>query len=352
MRVWISAGETSGDRLGSLLVAALRRVRPDLRLAGLAGPNLVAEGVEPLGGDSGRFALAGWSAVLRDLPGLVLAGRRALAEARRHRPDLVVLVDSPGLHAPMLRALRRDGVRCVWLAPPQLWAWRNRSLPILDGVDVYPMHSFEVDRLRREGAAPHWFGFPGPRPVSPPSERSGRRLLVLLPGSRPAWKRRHLDLFREAAHRASLPLEVVVAVPDHLRPGRGEGRVAELLPKAALALAMPGTGVLETCLAGIPTVVAARPGLLDRWIGARSLVDGHLSLPNRILGERVCPEFLGTPTAEELSEALRSLWERRDEVGARLGALASRLGSADAMDRIAAHLLRAPLDSGDPEVKP
>lgn len=338
--MWISAGETSGDRLGALLVHALRVRGGNLEFAGLAGPALRAAGVEPTGGDPSRFALAGWSAVLRDLPGLLMAGLRTLREARRYRPDLVVLVDSPGLHRPLLRALRRDGIRCVWLAPPQLWAWRSRSVPELGGLDVYPLHAFEVERLRLEGSQPHWFGFPGPRCEG--RSLPGGDLLALLPGSRKSWKRRHLELFLEAANQSGLPLGTVVAIPEDRAPGPGEMPIGQALSRAALALAMPGTGVLETSMAGIPTVVAARPGRLDRWIAKRALVDGPLCLTNRILSDEVCPELLGTPTAQDLATALRSLWTRRDEVSARLERLHGALGSPDAVDRIAEHLLRTP----------
>lgn len=341
MKVWISAGETSGDRLGALLVEAMDSCGRSLEIAGLAGPSLKAAGVDPRGGDPSRFAVAGWSAVLKDLPGLLIAGRRALREARRFRPDLVVLVDSPGLHRPMLRALRRDGIRCVWLAPPQLWAWRSRSVPELRGMDVYPMHAFEVERLRQEGAVAHWFGFPGPRP-GPFDPGRRRTLLALLPGSREAWKRRHRALFEEAAGIADLPLETVVAVPSHHGPGPGEMPIGQILSQAALALAIPGTGVLETAMAGIPTVVAARPGRLDRWVAGRSLVEGPLALPNRILSAPVYPEHLGTPTAGELAEALRSLWIRREDVAERLRGIGDQLGPVDAVRRIAEHLLREP----------
>lgn len=341
MKVWISAGETSGDRLGEALVRAMRARAGDLEFAGLAGPGMRAVGVAPLAGDPARFALAGWSAVLRDLPGVVIQAMRVLAAARRYRPDLVVFIDSPGLHRPMLRALRRDGIRCAWLAPPQLWAWRNRSVPELRGLDVFPLHAFEVDRLRQEGANPRWHGFPGPRREYRPA-REDDGLLALLPGSRSSWKRRHTSLFRTAAERADLPLEAVVAVPDDQEPGAGEMRIGQILSRSSLALAMPGTGVLETCMAGIPTVVAARPGRMDRWIASGALVEGPLSLPNRILSEDVCPELLGEVSAARIARALEAMWERRVEASAGLARLGPLLGPEDAMDRIARDLLDAP----------
>ena len=316
----------------------MRSCDHEISFAGLAGPAMRAAGVVAIAGDPSRFSLAGWSAVLRDLPSLLFHGLRVLSQARKYGPDLVVFVDSPGLHRPMLRALRRDGIRCAWLAPPQLWAWKNRSVPELQGLDVYPLHAFEVDRLRQEGAHPHWLGFPGPRPEVRPGNPGGD-LLALLPGSRASWKRRHTMLFREAADLAGLPLETVVAVPDEQDPGVGEMRIGQILSRSALALAMPGTGVLETCMAGIPTVVAARPGRLDRWIAKSSLVAGPLSLPNRILSEIVCPEHLGTPKAQELAASLRNAWQLRHDTSDRLAGMVQLLGPEDAMDRIARHLL-------------
>jgi lipid-A-disaccharide synthase len=106
-----------------------------------------------------------------------------------------------------------------------------------------------------------------------------------------------------------------------------------------LALALPGTGVLEAALARVPTVVAARPGRLDAALARRRLVAGPLSLPNRILGREVFPELLGLPTAQELAHALEHLWRRRESVRQDLDGLEQALGDPGACDRLAEHLL-------------
>jgi len=337
VRIWVSAGEVSGDRLAARLVRALAERDPGLDVAGLAGPAMRAAGVRPCG-DALDFALAGWTSVLWKLPGLVRRGRNALAAARAFRPDLVVVFDAPGLHRPMLRALRADGVRCAWVAPPQLWAWKHRRIPELRGLEAFPLFDFEQEPLRRAGALVRWWGFPGARP-NRLAYRAEGDVLALLPGSRPAWRRRHEALFRRAAELASVPLRPLVAVPEGASRGEGEAFAHDLWKEAALGLALPGTGVLEAALAGVPTVVAARPGRLDAWIARRALADGALSLPNRILGRDVLPELLGEPAAEDLAGALDDLWRRRDAVRAELEGLESALGDPSAIDRLADHLL-------------
>lgn len=336
MRIWLSAGELSGDRLGARLASELRALDPGVVLGGVAGPEMLRAGVVAHG-DALAFAQAGWGSILRNLPRLALDVRRARRAVMAFRPDLFVAIDAPGVNRLLLRSMLAAGVRVAWLAPPQMWAWRERHVPELAGMDVYPLHAFERDALERSGARARWFGFPGRRPEA--QGVGGRDLLALLPGSRASWKARHEPLFRDAAHRAGLPLETVVAIPEGREPGDGEMVVGAALSRAALALALPGTGVLESALHGVPTLVAARPGRLDLWIARGCVASGALSLPNRILGESVFPEMLGTPSARDLADALGSLWERRNEVRGRLDSLADALGPPDAMAAIARHLL-------------
>lgn len=336
MKIWISAGEVSGDALGALLADALRRVQPAVQLAGIAGPAMRERGVAS-SVDALRFAHAGWSSVLQNLPDLVSALRSAGSALDAFAPDLFVAIDSPGLNRILLRRAVTRGCRVAWLAPPQLWAWKNRRIPALEGMDVYPLHAFETDALEKAGARPHWLGYPGPRPAGP--TRPGGRLLVLFPGTRHAWRKRHERLFREAAQCAGLDLDTVVAVPHGRTPGPGEMKVDQALEQASLALAMPGTGVLEASLRRVPTLVAASPGRMDLWVGRRRLEAGPLSLPNRILGSSVLPELLECPSAVELGRALGDLWSRREEVSSQLAGLEERLGEPGAMERIAQALL-------------
>ena len=46
MRVFLAAGEPSGDRLGAALMAGLRQLVPGVEFAGVGGPAMAAEGVE------------------------------------------------------------------------------------------------------------------------------------------------------------------------------------------------------------------------------------------------------------------------------------------------------------------
>ncbi|MGJ8555895.1 MAG: lipid-A-disaccharide synthase, partial [Sulfitobacter geojensis] len=46
MRVFILAGEPSGDKLGGALMAGLKALKPDITFEGIGGPMMADEGLE------------------------------------------------------------------------------------------------------------------------------------------------------------------------------------------------------------------------------------------------------------------------------------------------------------------
>lgn len=400
-RVFLSAGEVSGDRLGGGLARALRAQAPELSLAGCAGPAMRAAGVQAFA-SSEDFAVQGWEAVVLRLPVLaarVFALRRALSD---FSPDLLVLIDSPGLNRPLLATARRRGIPVFWLAPPQLWAWKTRPAPYLRDLPVQSLFGFERDSLVAAGADASWHGVPDLlRPPAPDASesrapagsgfvsddsrgapslplcefargRSGaaylgvghpaqprggpgygaRRTIAVLPGSRPSIRRTHFRFFlREAMEAAGrLGFEVVLVQPDghdpwaaaSACPGVPVVAPAKAFERAALALCVPGTGCLEAALAGVPSVVAACPGGVDRLLARRLLDPGAKALPNRLLGTQVLPEIYGAEARSpgRLAAALVDLHHRRDGVMAALGELRGRLGPRNALERAAETCLR------------
>ncbi|HQF55697.1 MAG TPA: hypothetical protein PK208_11325 [Fibrobacteria bacterium] len=341
MRILLSSGEVSGDAIGGRLAREFRGILPSVDLAGCVGASMESAGVRALAG-IGSFSHAGWVSVLSRLPWVAWSAWSYFRRVDRFAPDLVVAVDAPGLHGPLLGRCSRKGIRCAWVAPPQLWAWKNRSVPLLRGMDVYPAHRFEIPSLERAGANAFWWGFPGERPCSaPPVDRP---LLALFPGSRSAWRDRHARWFVSLARQTGLPLEPVLVHPAPRDGGMELGvrclTPGEALPAAALALCLPGTSTLQTAMWGVPTVVAARPGRIDLMIAGTRLASGSKVLPNRILGDGIFPEFYAEQaTSERVVAALRESHRDRREIASRLVGLPQALGEAAAPRRIAEHVL-------------
>ncbi len=136
LRVGLVAGEASGDTLGADLIHAMRRLAPDAKFFGVAGPKMQAAGCESWE-PAESFAVMGLFDVLRDLPRLF----KLLARIRRmflmERPDVFVGIDAPDTNLRLARALHAAGIPTVQYVSPQVWAWRQgRARGIGASVDL------------------------------------------------------------------------------------------------------------------------------------------------------------------------------------------------------------------------
>ncbi len=196
-KIFIAAGEASGDQHAARLVSALRARRPEWRFVGMGGPKLEAAGVE-LREDLVERSVMGFLPVLASLGGIFETVARFVEELRRDPPDLLVIVDNPGLNLNLARLARSRGIPVVSYICPQVWAWapwrirrvarRSDLLLVIVPFEeelyhaVHPrvryvgnpvfdhLAAVEPDREIGQGALP---------PLPP-----GARPLALLPGSR------------------------------------------------------------------------------------------------------------------------------------------------------------------------
>ncbi len=323
MKVFVGAGEASGDRIAAAVLAGLKARHGTLTLCGFGGPLCAAHGLRspyPLR----DLAVNGLGDVLRRAVFLGRARaalRRALTNAR---PDLVLLVDYPGMNVALARRARALGLPVYYIAPPQLWAYRNparrlaRLRRALDGVALQVLFPFELSSYPA-WSAPLTQGHFFPLPAFEPAR--GLRLL-LCPGSRRGVLRRNLPLWLARVHAFFGTLDGVdVLVPEGLaadaralvaaretRPGPPDAAAAhdtpaglrvltdrdEAFARAGAALAFPGTMTLELFLARIPTRVWCVADALTLRAGRRLLKGPHVALPNLIAGEPLLPEWIGT----------------------------------------------------------
>lgn len=329
VRLLVSAGEISGDRLAAAFVRDLRVRSPDLLTAGCGGIRLAQAGTE-LWLDQGRINFVGWSGPARHLLRLWLDQRRFLAKATDWKPEAVLLVDSPGWNRPLLAWTIRRGIPVHWMAPPQLWAWKRRPADYLAGISVQPLFAFETHSLLDRGAKVRWHGLP--RDAVPRSSADGP--IALLPGTREALWRRHLPLFAQALRISGR--SGAVAVPSSPSPqfvgicqtfGLVWEHASTLLSRASACIAVPGTGCLDAVRHGVPTLVAAAPGPLDSWLARRLLAPGSKVLPNRILERMLVEERYGMEASPAtLASRLEATIARRQVFEDTVEELETRLG--------------------------
>lgn len=363
--LFVSAGEASGEAHAEALVRALPA---NVRTTAFGG-HLLADAGASLRFQLSEHAVMGFLGVLKQLPLIVRAFATFVRLLRDDPPDLVVLVDFPGLHVVMAKACKRRGIPVLHYVAPQYWGWgpwrMRRYRRALDAtLTILP---FETAFFRRFRVPAAYIGHPlldelaahPPDPAAVAAVRASRTL-VLLPGSRAAEIRNNLPgmLRVAAALRAKDPaLRTVLphknerrtALLRELLAAHGAshvehhvGALAPWLAGAHLVLAKSGTGSLEACLHGQPVVVVYKLRGMLSALGYHNVVAvPWIAAANLIAGRRVVPEhcFAGEHGWDEARADAERLWSddaARAEVRAGLAEVRKRLGEPGATARVAA----------------
>ena len=360
--VLLVAGESSGDLRGAELVRALRREIPDLRVSGVGGDRLRAEGMEILV-PAEELSIMGLTEVLAQ-GGAILRSyrkvRRAILGKDGPRPDLVILIDFPDFNLRLAGVAKRNGIPVFYYVSPQVWAWRRyRIRTLARRVDrlavVFP---FEAE-LYAGLTTVDFVGHPALETVRAEASREavraefglapGQRLVALLPGSRRAEIEGLLPVLQGALREQDNACGVIALASEELREVAASlatpdlpivaGRTWDLVAAADLVLLSSGTATLETALLGTPMVVAYKLSPVSFAIASRLVRVDHIAMPNLILERRAVPELVQDEvTVARMAAEARSILEdpeRAAEIREDLARVREKLGAPGAAARAA-----------------
>ncbi|MDF1855812.1 lipid-A-disaccharide synthase [Pseudooceanicola sp.] len=368
MRVFLVAGEPSGDALGAALMAGLRSLCPEVSFAGVGGPLMQAQGLESLFPMT-ELSVMGLAEVLPRYPAL----RRRLSQVRRavlaQDPDLLITIDSPEFNLRLARAVKaRSAIRVVHYVAPSVWAWRpQRAARLRGSVDqVLALLPFEPPLIEAAGVACDFVGHPAvSAPQASVAQAAAFRLaqglgdapiLLLLPGSRRAEVSRLMPVFGAALSRirterpdiravlpaapsvaglvtalsANWPVTPLILDPREMTPPAFVAQKRAAFQAADLALAASGSVSLELAAAQVPMVIAYDMHWLSRVILKRLLRIDTVTLVNLVAESRTVPEFLGHACKPApIAEAVLDLFDNSNAQQAALALCMARLGQGD-----------------------
>jgi lipid-A-disaccharide synthase len=371
MRVFICAGEPSGDLHGGNLVQALRRLHPNVECVGYGGDRMEAAGCRllyPLC----RLAVMGLFRVLANAHVFLRLLWQARCYFRTQRPDAVVLIDYPGFNWWMARLAHACRIPVFYFVPPQLWAWAGwRVGKMRRSVDhVLCSLPFEEAWYRQRRVNAHYIGHPYfdelPRQALDldfvnRQQQQPDTIIGLLPGSRTQEVELNLStLIRvaEQVHAARPDTRFLVAC---FKPAHQEyvqrylqsrdvpyveactNRTPEILHLAYACVAVSGSVGLELLYRGKPSVVLYRIRALLLFLVHRFKVSPYISLVNLLAGIELFPEFLTARCEAEpiMRHILHWLNDKNEyeRISKELAALRNRVAEPGACARAAAYIL-------------
>jgi len=356
------AAEASGDNLGAGLAAALKRkLKGRVRLVGVGGSRMAAEGVDsPF--DIAELSVLGYVEGLMAYSKVVRRADETAVLAAREKPDVAVLIDSWGFTLRVAARLRKlnPNIKLIKYVGPQIWASRPGRAKVLAGAvdSLLTLHKFDAPLFEAAGLRTTFVGnpalakdFSAARPArlrKAIGAGADDPILLVLPGSRPSEIARMSGPFGEAAAllkaerprlRIVVPAaatvvaavkEAVAAWPVEVSVLDDEQSKDDAFVAATAAIACSGTVTTELALAGCPMVVGYKIGgltyfLLKRmirtpWITLFNIAAERMVAPE-LIQEACTPQALATAAAHLLDEPLR-----RDAQAAEQAAALERMG--------------------------
>ncbi|MEN9974849.1 MAG: lipid-A-disaccharide synthase [Verrucomicrobiota bacterium] len=373
-RLYVVAGELSGDAHGAGLLRALKTMVPTVVIHGVGGPAMTEVAGPALCDWVEDAAVMGVWEVLKRYGWFKERFTRMLGELQAFRPDVLLLIDYPGFNLRFAAAVKKacPQTRIVYYISPQVWAWNKGRIPKMVGLldEMLCLFPFEQPIFQQAGLKTTFVGHPLVDELEDqrlPNAQRDSALVGLFPGSREREIARLLPLMIETgkqlkAWRGDLLFEVPAASPklaEQIRTLIAAGGAADfitltmggshsLMQRACCAVIASGTATLEAAYYGLPYCLVYRTAPLT-YLLARMLVKIELvGLVNILAKECVVEEWIQNKakpaTVVRSLKAFLESSEKREALQERLAQTVSQLGGVGAHQRAAravAHWLQS-----------
>jgi lipid-A-disaccharide synthase len=362
-RIYMIAGEASGDQLGGWLMEALLQQHPSIEISGIGGSAMQAQGLTTLF-PMQHLSLMGFAEVIPHIFTLKKYIKKTVEHIEKHKPDVVVTIDSPGFNFRVINALKARAIvspKYVHYVAPTVWAYKperaKKTAALCDGLMV--LLPFEPPYFEANGLKTQFIGHPiawwwrdkgdGVACRKRHGIDANAPVLALFPGSRNGEIARHMPLFRQTVARLkeAYPLleSVILLRPENqasfdayahdwpcpLHIVTDTAQKKDVFAASNAALAKSGTISLECALAGLPSVTVYKTHPISAWYIRNKLRTPFVNLANILSRKEIIPEFLQeAATPEAVARALAPVISGDTSQRQRLSIIPAMLGANEA----------------------
>lgn len=366
MKVFIVAGEASGDLLGAALMRGLSQLLEEPpEFIGVGGEEMLSEGLSSLF-PMHEISIMGISEILSNYMSLRKRIRQTARAVLDEKPDVLITVDLPEFNLRVAERVRKQShIPIVHYVAPTVWAWRpKRAAHMAKFVDhVLALFPFEPRYMREAGMSCDFVGHPiAQYPVASEADAAIFRedfdlsddpIILCLPGSRRSEVKRLTPIFTQALSAIRerhpniqfvMPLAPAVAAevnlilsifdfkvkvidPRDISPALAQSYKRAAFNAADIALAASGTVSLELAANSVPMVIGYDMGWLSRQIIGRMVKTDTVTLVNLVSETRHIQEYIGPKcTASNLAEAILDVMRAPNEQIKAMETTLARLG--------------------------
>ena len=309
---WL-VGEKSGDLHASYVIDKLNSLGEYYHY-GVGGERMQRLGLEPLF-DFRRFNVMGFVEVIKHLSFFLQVEKEIKQILITKRPDLIVLVDYPGLNLRVAKIAKELGIKVLYYICPQFWAWKHKRIHKIKSYTDYVccINPFEAPLLDEFNVPNKYVGHPVAEEISAKLTKADfahqfditqdKEWIGLFPGSRKTEFNRHYEIFLEVVLRdpareyllsiaddSFLDLLASKSIPDNLTLVKDYNY--DIMKHCDFVVAKSGTTTLETTLFATPFIIVYKANPLTVAIARKISRVKYIGLPNLIVNDMIVKELI------------------------------------------------------------
>ncbi|MDP8268070.1 MAG: lipid-A-disaccharide synthase [Candidatus Tenebribacter davisii] len=317
-RIFWLAGENSGDLHASIVLKALKKQYKNIENFGIGGEKMVQNGFKSIFPFE-RFSVMGFIEVVKHLSFFVGVEKHIKEIFKNDPPDLVILVDYPGLNMRIAKLAKRFNIPTLYFIVPQFWAWKYKRIFKLQKYTDHIAYilPFEGKHFNKHNIAASFVGHPISEEININLTREKfagefdldpkKKWLGFMPGSRYAEIKKMLPQFIDAISRfdpdkyeflvsqassiSTSQLKKIFNEKDSYIKIVKENNY-EMMKHCDFLTVTSGTATIETAYLGTPFIIVYKTSQISYQIGKQFIKIDQIGLPNIVIEKDIVPELI------------------------------------------------------------
>jgi lipid-A-disaccharide synthase len=314
-KIFIITGESSGDKIGSLIIKKLKEKNLDIQFLAIGGENIKSEKIDCIF-DINDISYMGFIDVLKNIFSIKAKINLTVKKILEFNPDIVFSIDSPDFSFRILNKVKNinNKIKTIHLVAPQVWAWReNRKKILYKFIDhlllLFPFEKKYFEGFIRNSFVGHPFFDFSVFKINKVDNKS-KKYFTFCPGSRNSELKMFMPIFIEVIKKINLNSNFIFHIPtsennkhlinDYLQKSKIDNFIITTNEKeknfyirdSILTISKSGTITLDICKNQCPLIVVYKTSWLNYLLIKPFINTKFGNILNIIAQKEVIPELI------------------------------------------------------------
>jgi lipid-A-disaccharide synthase len=365
-KIFIITGESSGDKIASLIINIIKKKNPNIKFLAIGGENIKFSNVNCIF-DISEISYMGFIDVIRNIFNIKNKINLTVKKILEFNPDIVFSIDSPDFSFRVLKKIKNfnNKIKTIHLVAPHVWAWReNRKKKLYRFIDhlllLFPFEKKYFDGFIKNSFVGHpFFDFS----VFKINEikQTNKNYFTLCPGSRNSELKVFMPIFSKIMKKINLNYNFIFHIPTI---SNNKNLITNYLQKSEItnfiittterdknfyiqnsivSVSKSGTITLDICKNKCPLIVVYKTSWLNYLLIKPFIKTKFGNILNIIAQKEIIPEFIQEKcNSEDIYKKVKEFIDDellRNEVVAQYTKILETIIVPDSLEKISSYIV-------------